>query len=227
LGCRKTLHPILVLPAASPALPDLVARVSGDSLLALYNDVCNYPARHSPQQQELVAHRLYQWLKSRKLNCHIQSYRRGNHLFENIWVEWPGVSHPENIVIFGAHFDATSQNPDTLSPGADDNGSGLTALLHIGQILHDVSPVNTLRLVFFSNEEQGLGGSRRYVQELLQHREKIVAAVILDMIGYSKDTGSLHAVTVPEYRWLAQSCQELLRSLGRPLLTIHVGKDCH
>jgi carboxypeptidase Q len=74
---------------------------------------------------------------------------------------------PRSMVIVGAHFDSWD-----YAQGADDNGSGIAALLDAARILRasGVKPKATIRFVFFGGEEQGELGSRAYVK---QHRDEL------------------------------------------------------
>lgn len=78
--------------------------------------------------------------------------------FRNYIVELPGTDLASEVIILGAHYDAVPQ-----SPGADDNASGVVALLEIARMLKDQPRRRTIRLVFFTLEEVGLHGSVQYV----------------------------------------------------------------
>lgn len=78
----------------------------------------------------------------------------------NVVGEIPGSDLKNEIVIIGAHFDSWHQ-----SPGATDNASGCAVALEAARILKaiGVQPRRTIRVAFWSGEEQGLHGSREYV----------------------------------------------------------------
>jgi hypothetical protein len=80
----------------------------------------------------------------------------------NIVAEIPGVEHPEEVVMLGAHFDTWH-----ASPNASDNTSGVVVMLEAMRILKElnIQPKRTIRVVFWGGEEQGLYGSRAYVQK--------------------------------------------------------------
>lgn len=95
------------------------------------------------------------------------------------------------VLILSAHFDCVQG-----SPGADDDGSGVAALLEIARILHDARATHpldhTVRLCFFNLEETGLLGSRDYCADILRPRlstdaEDIIGMVSLEMLGYFTD----------------------------------------
>lgn len=90
--------------------------------------------------------------------------------------------------VVGAHYDS----PDD-SPGANDNGTGVAALLEIARALATLKPQQTrLRLVFFVNEEAPWGkteamGSWQYARRLNQHCERVEGMIALETIGYFSD----------------------------------------
>lgn len=87
----------------------------------------------------------------------------------NVVAEIPGTG--KDIVLLGAHFDSWD-----WAQGANDNGSGVAAVLEAARILRSmgIQPNATIRFVFFSGEEQGCLGSRGYLEshqaELDRHR---------------------------------------------------------
>lgn len=105
----------------------------------------------------------------------------------NIWVDLVGTEHPEKVVIFSAHFDTVPG-----SPGANDNGSGVAAVLEGARVLADHPAPSTIRFMFFTAEEFGLTGSRRYLAEVLQPQldageASFIGCVNLDVMGYYSD----------------------------------------
>ena len=102
----------------------------------------------------------------------------------NIEVEIAGGALAPEIVLAGAHYDSLSG-----SPGANDNGSGVAALLELARLMRDAKPARTLRFVWFVNEEPPYYkgedmGSRRYARRSRERGENIVAMFSLETIGY-------------------------------------------
>jgi hypothetical protein len=110
---------------------------------------------------------------------------------ENLEWELTSERHPEEIILVGAHYDSVSG-----SPGANDNASGVAALLEIARLLKTETLSRTIRFVTFVNEEPpffqtGKMGSRIYASRARQNGEKIVAMFSLETIGYySHEKGS-------------------------------------
>jgi hypothetical protein len=91
-------------------------------------------------------------------------------------------SAPESIVV-GAHYDTAHR-----SPGADDNASGVAALLALAHSLRERSLGRTVRLVAFAAEEaphkrRRSMGSVRYVGDLLRTGHDVTAMISLEMLG--------------------------------------------
>ena len=109
----------------------------------------------------------------------------------NLEAERVGTSLQEEIVVVGAHYDSVIG-----SPGANDNASGVAALLEIARLFVQETPSRTVRFVAFVNEEPPFFqteamGSRHYAARSRQCREPIVAMLSLETIGYySEEKGS-------------------------------------
>lgn len=105
----------------------------------------------------------------------------------NLEVEITGSEKPDEIVVIGAHYDSLEG-----TPGANDNGSGVAALLALARAFVDNQPVRTLRFVAFVNEEPPYFlsddmGSFVYARRCRERNENIVAMLSLETIGYYTD----------------------------------------
>lgn len=99
-----------------------------------------------------------------------------------------------NIIVVGAHYDHLGGNAQRYYPGADDNASGVAAVLEIAETLVAIKQQLkcTALLQFYSAEEIGLVGSAYYCNNPLFPRaqpdiKKHAAMVNLDMIGYLRN----------------------------------------
>jgi len=104
-----------------------------------------------------------------------------------------GTMYPDELVVIGAHFDSMSEMPNTNAPGANDDGSGTAAMMHLAELLSAVKTQRTIHFVAFGAEEQGLVGSSYYVSSAVKNKWKILNAICMDMISYS---GHFLGVTV-------------------------------
>jgi Zn-dependent M28 family amino/carboxypeptidase len=98
-------------------------------------------------------------------------------------------------VALGAHYDhvgiGSPQSGDSIYNGADDDGSGTTALLAMAEALAKTAtrPKRSVLFVWHAGEERGLWGSRYFTEYPTVSLDKIVAQINLDMIGRSKKNG--------------------------------------
>jgi hypothetical protein len=81
--------------------------------------------------------------------------------------ELRGSEKPEEVVVVGAHLDSWD-----LGQGTTDNGTGTCVVLETARTLQKagIQPRRTIRFCLFTGEEQGLHGSRAYVQ---QHKDEL------------------------------------------------------
>jgi aminopeptidase YwaD len=85
-----------------------------------------------------------------------------------------------NIFIICAHYDSVA-----AGPGADDDGSGVAAVLAAAKIMRNYEFSHTVRFVCFSGEEQGLIGSHHYAKDAYNDNDSIIAVLNADMIGFA------------------------------------------
>jgi hypothetical protein len=107
----------------------------------------------------------------------------------NLEVTRRGSTIPEEIILVGAHYDSAMG-----SPGANDNATGVAALLEISRLFAAVNPGKTVRFVAFVNEElfkTTAMGSRVYAKKIRERGDNISAMVSLETLGsYNNIPGS-------------------------------------
>mgnify|MGYP001794874623 CR=1 FL=1 len=113
-----------------------------------------------------------------------QEYKINNQTFTNLEVEIKGFNKPDEIVIVGGHYDTAF-----TTPGANDNGSGVAAVLELARRFADKKPSRTLRFVEFTNEEPPYFwtenmGSLVYAKGCKEKNENVVAMMSLETMGY-------------------------------------------
>jgi len=113
--------------------------------------------------------------------------------FHNVIADLPGREAPGEVLLIGAHYDAAPR-----APGADDNGTGVAALLELARVLKDRPMRRTVRLAFFTLEEVGLVGSREHAAAYRATKPsepaspepapgRLIGMVSLEMLGYYTD----------------------------------------
>ncbi|MCX7892685.1 MAG: M20/M25/M40 family metallo-hydrolase [Burkholderiales bacterium] len=129
-----------------------------------------------------------------------QTYDAGGVPSSNLEVEIPGAGAAGEIVLAGAHYDTVPG-----SPGADDNASGVAALIELARAFTDLRPARTLRLVAFVNEEPpffyfGEMGSKVYARAARARGDDIRVMLSLEMLGCYSDRPGSQAYP-PFLRW--------------------------
>ncbi len=117
----------------------------------------------------------------------VQSFEAGEATYRNIIAELPGGARREEIIVIGAHYDTVAG-----CPGANDNGTGVAALLALARTFVGTENMRTLRFVAFANEEPPhfqtpTMGSLVYAKACQARDEKIVAMLSLETLGYYSD----------------------------------------
>lgn len=105
----------------------------------------------------------------------------------NIEAIWPGQNGRIGQVIVGAHYDSVAG-----TVGANDNGTGVAAVLEIARLVRHTRYSRTIRFVFFVNEEppnfQTMNmGSRVYADRLRESGVAVSAMISLETIGFYSD----------------------------------------
>ena len=114
----------------------------------------------------------------------------------NVLARLPGTTHLDEVVMFGAHWDAYGEGkPDargkTIRPGANDDGLGVAGLLEIARAAaKGPQPQRSLVFGLWTGEERGLLGSETYAADPIYPAAETVANLTLDILqtaGPSKD----------------------------------------
>lgn len=140
-------------------------------------------------------------------------------VWNNIIVDLPGTDLKHEVLLISAHHDAVP-----MSPGADDDGTGVAAILELARVLKDRPMRRTIRLALFNLEEPGLVGSTAYVKTLREQgavgaapalgaadvkpealpegtppadRETIIGMASLEMLGYFSDEPNSQRSPIP------------------------------
>ncbi len=97
----------------------------------------------------------------------------------------------DEVVICGAHLDHLGKRGNKVYPGADDDGSGSTALLALARAMKNngTRPRRSVVFIWVCGEEMGLFGSRWYVENPLFPIEKTVCELQMDMVGRNEEKG--------------------------------------
>ena len=115
-----------------------------------------------------------------------------NSELNNVVAVLPGNTKPEEVVLYSAHYDHLGikiGTGDTIYNGADDNASGVTAVINLAQYYaNQKNNARTLIFAAFSAEEIGGFGSSYFAKQL--DPQKITAMINIEMVGKSSKFGS-------------------------------------
>jgi Peptidase family M28 len=174
----------------------ILDRVNSTILKNWIDNLTSFQTRHTKSEYiEDVAY----WLKNE-----LQSVCNGRVYFHNFTQSDRGKSYSlKNIicdqgsalanddkghhVLVSAHYDSRMEDfnqSNARAPGADDNASGVAAVLELARVLSKVDLKNNIQFVLFSGEEQGQWGSLAYVKQQQTNNTKLDLAMNLDMVGY-------------------------------------------
>ena len=127
----------------------------------------------------------------------------------------PGRVPGSGKFVICAHYDATGSRtayPEPgrywdyrvdPAPGADDNGSGIASVLECARALSGLQFDFDLEFVLFCAEEQGLFGSRAYVEENEILGTNMIGTLNFDMHGFRGSSDSTFVRTNPSSEWLS------------------------
>ena len=119
----------------------------------------------------------------------------------------PGIAAPDVLVV-GAHYDSAQG-----TPGANDNASGVAAVLELAGLLADLkeNAKKRIRLVLFVNEEPPYFktadmGSLHYARALAARGERVVAMYCLETIGFYSDAPGSQQYPPPLRHDISRPC---------------------
>jgi len=100
----------------------------------------------------------------------------------NVVGEIKGSESPEKIIVVGGHLDSWD-----LGEGAHDDGAGVVQSLEVAYLFkkNGVKPKNTIRIVFFMNEENGTRGAKEYARLAKENNEIHLAGLESDSGGHT------------------------------------------
>ena len=100
----------------------------------------------------------------------------------NVIAQISGEVSPEKIILVGAHLDSWD-----LGDGAHDDGAGVVQSMEVIRLISrkGFRPKNTIRVVLFANEENGLKGAKTYSKNIKNSKEEHLLALESDTGGFS------------------------------------------
>ncbi len=146
----------------------------------------------------------------------------------NVIASIPG-SEAGKYVVVGAHYDHLGNKVGIgIHPGADDNASGIVALLSLAKMVKEqgITPKYTILFCAWDGEEKGLLGSKYFVADWFKEgsqADSIVLYMNFDMVGRTENPNH-PAVTFAwndNYPYLKQECLSALEAIEQPFKVIY------
>ena len=197
--------------------PDDQLRTIADELsrhvTELADKISERNVRYFPRELARAADYISGVLADSGYDVQRQEYTVDNTTCANLEVEIAGTTNASEIVIIGAHYDSVPN-----CPAANDNGSGVAALLSLASTFADSQNARTLRFVAFVNEEQPYAhtlemGSWVYARRCRERQENVSAMLSLETIGYYVDApGSQKYPSI--LRWFYPSTGDFIAFVG-------------
>jgi len=129
----------------------------------------------------------------------------------NVVGELKGSENPNKFIIVGGHLDSWD-----LAEGAHDDGTGVMQSVEVLRILkaRGYHPKNTIRAVFFINEENGDKGGIKYAELAAQNKEDHIAAIETDLGGFTPRGFSFDGVSTALLQSINNKWGKLLEPYG-------------
>jgi Zn-dependent M28 family amino/carboxypeptidase len=193
----------------------LAAKVSASRLLADLTALVGLKERRSAAgQAAALAYLKAELGKLPGITLREQTYSYKGTSYANLEATIAGADATKPLVLAGAHYDSISLDDPASAPGADDNATGVSALLETARVLAGCRPQRELRLVFFSNEEVGTVGSKAYVSSLKATLPpaRVIGFLNVDSVGYGPAGEDLDLATKPSQKAFADAVKGAVES---------------
>jgi hypothetical protein len=184
-------------------MEDIIQDINESLVFYYHNRLMDFGPRYTGSINcRLAGEWIHNEFESMGLYTEFHDWRCAGFESKNIVATLPGSNESSTaIIIFSAHYDCT---PDSL--GADDDGSGVAAIMAAAKVLSGHSFNHTIQFIAFSGEEVGTYGSFCYAQDAYGREDNIYAVINADMIGYADTSkgGRIINFHCPERsRWIA------------------------
>jgi acetylornithine deacetylase/succinyl-diaminopimelate desuccinylase-like protein len=142
---------------------------------------------------------------------------------ENIYALLASGQEGAETIVLGAHYDTVLR-----APGANDDGTGVAAVLAIARAMTKIAPrTRDLLVVFFDEEERGLVGSKAFAQMLKDENRKVVGVHTIDQAGWDSNHNKAIELELP-YDGAVALYEKAAKALGMDIplyTTTETGSD--
>jgi hypothetical protein len=164
-----------------PDIIEMIQQVNKSKLRKHIQTIEDFgPHKTGSEALVLVGEYIYNELVSTNLSVEYIEWINNGFSGKNIVATLQGIKDKASIIIVCAHYDSVE-----VSPGADDDGSGVAIVMMLAEIMSSYSFNSTIKFILFSGEEQGKLGSTIYAKEAKNNGDNIVGVLALDKVGYA------------------------------------------
>lgn len=207
-SCSKDDDPIKADPKPNPEIVSIIQNISSDSIQKYVKTLEDMGTRFAfaANRRDVAVSIKTKFESFGYTDVALDSFQLSMTYLGTYYDTWQynvvatlsGSVFPDSISIIGGHHDcivrSTSGNPLNISPGANDNASGVATTLEVARVLKKTaySPKNTIKFITFAAEELGLYGSWDYARKADTRNDKIKMMLNNDMVAYwsSPDTSN-------------------------------------
>lgn len=133
----------------------------------------------------------------------------------------PGSAQPGRYLLVSAHYDHLGVRKGVVYPGADDNASGVAAMLALAAHFRQHPPLHTIVFAAFDAEELGSHGAQAFLDALPFARDKLSMNLNLDMVSRN-DSNEIFAAGLHHYPALRDI---VAAAAGRSTVKVRLGHD--
>ncbi len=209
LSVKTEAQPASQTKTTNPFIVESLSMIRGDSLLSYMQALQDFETRFclAPNRKEVAI-----WLMNKFLSFGIPEVSIDSFQFYVSWpndtMTWqynviakiPGQVCPDFEIVVMGHYDSSvfswNGNPMNNAPGADDNASGVAAILECARVIMemDYSPERSIIFLATAAEELmsfGNSGATHYAQQVFAENRKLGMVINNDMIAYNEDSWKL------------------------------------
>lgn len=197
------------ITSPDPLIQGLVDQVTWPQIQGNIARLTQFPTRNTRSRyNDAAAETLAAYFTGLGLAVAIEEFSFESVRYQNVVATQAGRVHPDSIFVVCAHFDSFVFGGGS-APGADDDASGVAAVMLAAKLLAPYACDYTVKYVAFNCEELGAQGSIPWVRGALTEGLAIVGALNLDTLGWWQDglDFDLDVITNDASRWLADACQ--------------------
>lgn len=217
-----------ILAAKQGAVACLVRSVTARSLRSPHTGMMRYEegvkkipaAAVSCEDAEMIA-RLTARGQEVKVTLKMSARDEGMAPSANVIGELRGRERPDEVVVIGGHFDSWD-----VGQGAHDDATGCVMAMEAISVLRrmGLTPRRTIRVVLWTNEENGLMGGKAYAQDHADEMDKHIVAIESDAGGFRPESFGLECADKARREKAAKQMDEILALLA-PVGTLRISGE--